>query len=320
MSANATIGGRGEPASSEGAQGGPPNATMVPPPLLRSVARGMGVNPQELSRIQWVDTGMTNRSFVFWLAEEPFICRVPGAGTGSFISRRQEAEVYRVIAPLHLSDEVVFFDAESGIKVCRFYENAQDVPPQDKAAIRRCCQLLGTLHTSGLRVGHSFDIERKLLNYEAMCNEVNCIPFDDYTEVRRRLETALAVIRTAQRPKVLCHVDCASVNFLQLANGQLKLLDWEYSGMCHDVADIAMFCVFDGYAPLQMTEMLGWMYGRPAQKDDVLLCYSYAACGGLLWSIWAEYRQYHGANFGDYAKRNYETAQLFSTLVREKTG
>ncbi|MDL2219466.1 phosphotransferase [Ruminococcaceae bacterium OttesenSCG-928-O06] len=276
---------------------------------LRKIASIFEVPESRIEGLTWMDVGMTNQTFRFTLDGQGYIYRIPGQGTENFISRRQEAEVYAAIRELDIADEVLYLDGDTGIKIARYYPNSHNVAPDDGPAIKTCMQILRRLHTAGAKVGHRFDILRKLGEFEAMCREVDCIRFDDFAATKQRVEVALDVIRNTVQPLVLCHGDAAHVNFLTLEDSSIRLLDWEYGGMCHGVADVAMFGLFQNSSFAQIDEMLEWYCGRTPTEEERILCFSYVSASGLLWSMWAEYRQYYGEDFGEYAMLQYRTAK-----------
>lgn len=223
--------------------------------------------------------------------------------------------MYKAIAPLGISDEIVYIDPLSGIKISRYYPDAHIIADDDWESIKAGMKLLRRLHTSDIYVSHNFDIEKKLVRYEDMCRSAGIL--NQELETKAALQRILETIRSAQEPKSLCHMDCVNINFLKCRDGTIRLLDWEYSGMCHSVADIAMFCVFSGYEPYQYDQLLDWYYNRQPTESERLLCFCYAAAGGMLWYMWALYRQHFGENFGTYSDRMCKTALFFSDYVAQ---
>ena len=72
------------------------------------------VPESEITGIECLKAGMTNRSFLFRVKGKAYICRIPGEGTEKLIDRRAEGESYRAIAPLGLAEELIYFNPENG--------------------------------------------------------------------------------------------------------------------------------------------------------------------------------------------------------------
>jgi len=279
-------------------------------------ASALGVEESDIQGVSWMDIGMTNKSFLLSVKSEKYVYRIPGQGTERYISRRQEADVYAAIKPLHVSDELVFLDPESGVKITKYYPNSHVVDDRCEPDLKVCMDILRKLHNSNISVGHSFDIEEKLPDFEMMCRERGCVLPDDLADVQALVQKPLELIRTSDLPCVLCHVDSANVNFLKCRDGCIRLLDFEYSGMCHAIADIAMFALFSRYSLDGYRQLLRWYLLREPTESEWRLCISYASAGGLLWFFWAVFRESFGENFLDYTHAMYQSAKDLSLFVQ----
>lgn len=60
----------------------------------------------EVEELQTMKTGMTNRSYAFFVKGNRYIIRIPGEGTDRLINRAQEHAVYSAIEPLGISELV----------------------------------------------------------------------------------------------------------------------------------------------------------------------------------------------------------------------
>ena len=59
--------------------------------IIRDVLR---VKKSEITNIEILKQGMTNRSFLFSCQNQKYIIRIPGEGTGFLINRQQEFSCY----------------------------------------------------------------------------------------------------------------------------------------------------------------------------------------------------------------------------------
>jgi len=283
---------------------------------LLTAAAVFGVKESAIRDVSWMDIGMTNKSFLLTVNGKKYVYRIPGQGSGRYISRRQEADVYAAIKPLNLSDEPVFFDPENGVKITKYYPDSHVVDDQCEPDLKICMDILRELHNSNVSVGHFFNIEEKLSDFEMMCRENGCVLPDDLEDVRALVQKPLEVIRSSGFPCVLCHVDCANVNFLKCRGGRIRLLDFEYSGMCHAIADIAMFALFSRYSLDGYRQLLRWYFMREPAESEWRLCISYASAASLLWFFWAVFRVSFGENFLDYTRAMYQSAKYLSPFVQ----
>lgn len=283
---------------------------------IEVICKVFNVHPMEVRDIEWINEGMTNDSFRFSVRDEYYVFRIAGCGTEKQISRSEEANVYEAIKPLNISEELLYFCPETGDKIAKYYHNSCQVAPNDWELLPQCMDILHELHNSGIVVGHEFNMSAKLIQFRELLDEINYrLPLSD-EEIESIMETSLRIIENTNEEKVFCHMDAVYVNFLKLEDDEtILLLDWEYSGMCHAVAEVAMGCVSASTGHEHFPKLLSWMLKREATDEELLLSYSYAATAGLLWHMWAVYREHHGADFADYSDRMWKTFIKYSELV-----
>lgn len=284
---------------------------------LELVAGVLQVPESEIRNIKCLKSGMTNKSFLFDVNGESYICRIPGPGTELLIDRRQEADVYRAIDGLKISERIIYFDGETGYKIAKFYEGARNGEARSPEDVRRCMGLLRQFHRAGLTVDHRFDIRERIDFYETLCRSHGSILFEDYREVHGKMEELMNWLDSLDRPRILSHIDSNFDNFLMLPDGRVKLIDWEYAGMCDPLIDLAM-CAIYSYYNIEETEQLLCAYlEREPEEEERMIVYAYMALGGFLWSLWAVYKSALGEEFGEYTLIMYRYAKDYSAIVRK---
>ena len=284
---------------------------------MELISRVLAVPESEITSLKCLKAGMTNKSFLFSVRGERYICRIPGPGTGLLINRRQECAVYEAIRPLGICETVLFFDPETGYKISRFYEGSRNADASSEADMKACMQLLRQVHASGLRVGHRFDIRERINFYERLCREHGGTLFEDYEEVRARMNELLAFLEELDRPQTLAHVDSVADNFLFLPDGSLRLIDWEYAGMCDPLIDIAMCVIYSYYNEEEADRLIRLYLDREPTRTEQQVVYAYIALGGFLWSLWAVYKASLGEEFGEYTMIEYRYAKRYGKILQQ---
>ena len=208
-------------------------------------------------------------------------------------------------------------DGDTGYKIAKYYEGARNALADSQKDIMACMQLLRQLHESGLSVGHDFDIRERILFYERLCMEHNGTLFEDYNMVRSRMFELMERLEHLNRPKTLAHIDSNVDNFLILPDGTLRLIDWEYSGMCDPLIDLGMCAIYSYYKEEQVEQLMTFYFGRPAESEERLVVYSYMALGGFLWALWAVYKSSLGEEFGDYTLIMYRYAKRYYEKIKK---
>jgi len=284
---------------------------------LKTIAEVFGVSQNEIQAIRPLKDGMTNLSFIFEVNGDAFVFRQPGAGTHMLINRQMEKRNYELIALLEISDEIIYFDGDSGVKISRYYHGARVSNPEDDDEVRTLMHLLKTIHDAGIQTEHRFDIEERINYYEGLANDLNAILFNDYGEVRVKANELLAFRRALGIPETLCHIDYVFANVLHLPSGEIRVIDWEYSGAADPLIDIAMFSIYTYYSKQQMDAALRhYLKREPTRREEARL-YMYVALGGFLWSLWAEYKQGLGDEFGEYPLEMYRYMKDYYQLLKD---
>ena len=127
-----------------------------------------------------------------------------------------------------------------------------------------------------------------------------------------------AYIDRQEKDWVLTHIDAVPDNFLITADGQVRLIDWEYAGMQDPHVDIAMFCIYALYDREGVDRLIDLYFEGPCPRETRIKIYCYIAACGLLWSNWCEYKRSLGVEFGEYSLRQYRYAKEYYRIVREE--
>lgn len=309
---------------------------------MQLVSRVFQVPESHIQKIRCLKAGMTNHSWLFSIDGKSYICRIPGEGTDKLINRREEKAVYEAVEPLGITERLVYFDEKTGYKISRYYENARNANPKEEDDLAFCMKKLRKLHESGASVAHQFRICKKIDEYENLCLEaakqngmlwaegkpqeealLAAIPFQDYLTVRKQKEDLcrrLAALE-ASRPKALSHVDAVLDNFIFLPGAygsdgtwdesRLKLIDWEYAGMCDPLIDIGMCAIYSFMDEEKALHLAELYFGRKPTEQETAIIFAYMALGGLLWALWGVYKEALGVQFTDYTIKMYRYFKTF---------
>ena len=285
------------------------------------VSRVFHVPEGDITNIRCLKAGMTNKSFLFELKGSHYICRIPGPGTELLINRKQEEAVYQAVNPLHMTEDIIYFDGETGYKISRYYEGARNADPHSEKDMKLFMQEIKRLHQSGLAVAHTFSLGERIDFYENLCRRRQEMLFEDYAEVRRNMNRLLSLLEQMDRPSCLAHVDCIPDNFLILPDGTGKIIDWEYAGMQDPLIDVAMCAIYSYYNEEETDRLIELYLDREPEREERFVVYACAALGGFLWCLWAVFKSSLGEEFGEYtlimyryAKRYYKKLKLLGEI------
>lgn len=291
------------------------------PEIIEIINDTLLINEGEIKDVFALKKGMTNKSFSFCCGEEKYIMRIPGEGTDSLINRYNEKNVYVILKGHDICDEPLYINPDNGYKITKFYKNARVCDANNIKDIKRCMECLRRFHDLELQVEHKFDVFQQVEFYESLW-EGKQSSYLDYLSTKENIMSLKAYIDENICKRVLCHIDSVPDNFLFVQdsnrNEKIKLIDWEYAGMADPHIDIAMFCIYSLYNKHQVDSIIDLYFLEGCSKKIRIKIYCYIAVCGLLWSNWCEYKRILGAEFGEYAQRQYRYAKEYYLLVERE--
>ena len=293
-------------------------------PTIRQMIVSTGFcSYDEIQNLSIMKAGMTNHSYSFCVNNRKYIMRIPGEGTAQLINRRAEYEVYSKINQLDISEEVHFFDPETGIKIASFIENSRPCDANDLGDIQICMNELRHFHNRKLCVSYQFDLWGQLEYYESLLEgQPSC--HSDYRETKKAVFGMREFIEKNACERTLCHIDSVPDNFLFEKRGddsvKVRLIDWEYAGMQDPHVDIAMFAVYSMYERKEVDRLIDAYFPEGCSCLTRMKIYCYIAVSGLLWSNWCEFKRKCGVEFGSYAQRQYDYAKEYTAYFYGEYG
>lgn len=277
----------------------------------------LDVLPTEIINIKVLKKGMTNRSFSFECKGKKYIMRIPGEGTSELINRTEESQVYNTINGKNICDDIVYINPKNGYKISEFLTNSRVCDADNVQDLEKCMKKLKEFHNMNLSVEHEFDVFKQIEFYESLWNGKPSI-YIDYQKTKEQILSLKSYIDEHIERKCLTHIDAVPDNFLFTTENEVRLIDWEYSGMQDPHVDIAMFCIYALYDRQQVDRLINIYFDDNCDKETRLKIYCYIAVCGLLWSNWCEYKRSLGVEFGEYSLRQYRYAKDYYKLVQEE--
>lgn len=260
--------------------------------------------------------GMTNDSYLFDSNLGQYILRMPGKGSEELINRQHEYEVYQLIKEKRISDELIYFDPKSGVKITRYIPSARVCDPKNKKDLKKVVRILKDFHNLHLKVDHYFDPWERLIYYESLRKDAPS-KYDDYQQLKEKIRKIYLWTLNQPREIVLSHIDSVSDNFLIDEEGNTYLIDWEYSAMQDRDIDIAMFAVYSLLSKAEIDRLIKLYQENDENKLQKRKIYAYIAIMGLVWSNWCEFQELQGQELGEYALGQHDFAKDFSVYFEE---
>lgn len=253
--------------------------------------------------------GMNNNNYKIVTNQGAFVLRLPGKGTETSVDREQEHKNARLAFSLGLDCEIVYFDADSGLKLTKYIEDAETLTiatAKREANMELMAKALRILHTSGRKFERTFDPFRGIAEYEKDVSQQDGLMFEDFGEVKSMLSRLQDELEREGLEYVPCHLDAWPENFVK-SGDRIYLIDWEYSGnydKAWDVVSIGLECEFSTDEEELFLRKYFGSEPSPSErrKMDILRIVM-----DVYWSLWALAKVAHGDHsLHQYSKDRYE--------------
>lgn len=255
----------------------------------------------EIHDIYPLKQGLTNLSCHFATNDGEFVYRHPGAGTELIIDREGEHEALLTAQRLGLDSTFIYANAERGWKISRFIPNCKNLDSNDDAQLKTAMEMARKLHESGTKVGRSFSFYEEGKGYEAKVLERRSINIPDYWQMSEQATKLNEYFCADGEEPVLCHNDFFGLNFLVDEDGEINLIDWEYSGMSDYANDFGTFSVCEQLTDEQMLKALEFYFGRIPTDAEIRHNLAMVGMAGWCWYAWALLKEAEGEDVGEWS-------------------
>ncbi len=278
--------------------------------ILKNICKVLNCSEADITNIEVMSQGLTNQSFSFIVRDKKYIYRHPGTGTEQYISRKSEAFSTGVAKELGLDTTVIYISEDEGWKISSFFENNHTLDYHNQDEVKKALKLVKRLHDAQIVSDFNFDIW-KVTN--AILDKLNpdSIDFSDFDELRSSITRLYQLTEKDNEPKVLCHCDCYSPNFLFNSDGDVTLIDWEYSGNDDPGTDVGTFICCSDYTFDEAIKIINLYYGREPTTKELRHKLAYIAITSYYWFIWAIHQESVGVIVGEYKLLWHDNAKLY---------
>jgi thiamine kinase-like enzyme len=214
--------------------------------------------------------GITNHNFKITTHGDAFVLRIGGKDTALLgIDRQAEHAASLAAAELGVGPEVIAFLEPEGYLVTRFVEGSP-LPPEEVRKpdmLRRVAGTLRRVH-DGPPFPTRFDSFRVVEAYLAIAGERGVAEPNAYQSAKQTAD-AIESARGYQ-PEHPCHNDLLNANFIA-ADGDVRIVDWEYAGMGDRFFDLANFSINHELSDAESELLLAAYFGELDGADVAAL-------------------------------------------------
>ena len=273
--------------------------------------------PGRTPQIAPLDGGITNRNYLVTVGEERAVLRIAGSDTALLgIDRHAEEAAARMAADVGVGPEVLAFLEPEECLVTRFIDGSA-VPPErmrEPRQIARAAAALRRVH-EGPPIPGRFDAHRVVERYRDTA-AAHGVPIPDDYERAKAVAHRIEAARGAQ-PLVPCHNDLLNANFIDDGRN-LRIVDWEYSGMGDRFFDLANFSINHELTTGDDRELLRAYFGeaRAADADAVRVMRFMSDFREAMWGVVQQAISELDFDFDGYADEHFERLETTAAEAR----
>lgn len=283
--------------------------------IIRNIKLVFRCDEEDIVDFRNVSKGMTNTSFIFKIEGVDYIYRHPGDGTENIISRKNEKTSLIKAKQIGVDPTYIYADVNEGWKVSVFVPEFREPDYASFEDSRKVISVLRKLHASDVRVDYgmkpwedALDMENLLLSKDPDC-------FHPYEALKEKIGAIHRMTIGDGIQKCFCHGDTYQPNWMLKPDGDVILIDWEYSGYSDPGIDVGYYIV-DAMYDFPEAERFIKEYLQERDNEKTRFHFmAYTAIIAYYWFVWAMYRESCGAVMGEALTNWKNMAQKYADYL-----
>lgn len=267
--------------------------------IIRNIKLVFRCDEEDIVDFRTVSEGLTNTSFIFKIDGIDYIYRHPGDGTESIINRRNEKNSLIKAKEFGIDPTYIYMDVIEGWKISRFIDSFREPEYRNFDDSKKIIRVLQKLHAAPIKVNYGMKPWEDACSIEQLLVEKDAHSFDNYQKLKSQISILYHNTIGDGVDKCFCHGDTYRPNWMIKPDGDVILIDWEYSGMSDPGIDVGYYIVDAMYdfddARRFIREYLGESWSEQLEFHYM----AYVAIIAYYWFVWALYRESCGASMGE---------------------
>ena len=267
--------------------------------ILRNIKLVFRCDEEDIVDFRTVSEGLTNTSFVFQIGGIDYIYRHPGDGTERIIDRRNEKTSLIKAKEFGVDPTNIYMDVIEGWKISRFVHDFREPDYASFEDSKKVISVLKRLHSLPIRVDYGLRPWEDALAIERLLREKDPHCFEAFEGLKAKVGALYQRTLGDGIEKCFCHGDTYRPNWMIKPDGDVILIDWEYSGFSDPGIDVGYYIVDAMYGFEDALRFIREYTGEGASEAEEFHYLAYTAIIAYYWFVWAMYRESCGANMGE---------------------
>lgn len=278
--------------------------------ILNNIANVLHCEENDITNVDLISKGLTNVSFKFSVNNGEYIYRHPGHTSSVFANREAEYFAQNIAKDEGIDRTYVAMNINRGWKIAKFVPNCTDFDYKNVEQVKCALGLLKKLHDTGAQSPYNFDPFAEADRLLKLASHGSPRFIERFSSLRNMIRRIWLFTELEGVQKVICHNDAYAVNFL-VGNGEVNIIDWEYSGNNDPAYDLGCIIARDDISEDQANQFIEvYLKRRPTEKEYRHFI-AYFAIAGWYWFCWCLAKNSIGDDFGWWYMKSFHTAKNY---------
>lgn len=283
--------------------------------IIRNIKLVFRCDEEEIVDFRTVSEGLTNTSFIFQIDGTDYIYRHPGDGTESIINRRNEKRSLIKAKEFGIDPTYIYMDVNEGWKISKFVSCFREPDYGSFEDSKKVLAILRQLHSIPLVVDYGMKPWEDAVDMERLIKEKDPNCFVQHEHLKQQIQSLYEQTVDDGVEKCFCHGDTYRPNWMIEPDGNVILIDWEYSGYSDPGIDVGYYIV-DAMYDFKEAKRFIREYLQDSWSEKREFHYmAYTAIIAYYWFVWAMYRESCGANMGEALPNWHDMAERYANYL-----
>jgi len=293
--------------------------------VFQNICGVLNCKERDITNIVVLKNGLTNSSFAFTCLMDgrKYVYRHPGSGTEEFISRQSEYFSMQVAKQYNIDKTFVYMHPTEGWKLSYFVENARTMDYRNESDMTQAMQLLRKLHKANVQSEFAYRLWDQATDFLHKVQKLGKDDTADFYKLHDKIEKLYLYAQKDGWAECLNHCDPMPGNFLTGDDGEMTLIDWEYSGQGDTAQDIGSFIACSDLTFDEAIAAIKKYLGYEPTSMELRHYLAYVAIASYCWYLWAIYQEANSVDTGYFLKMWYDYSNLYfgkAIALYEKNG
>ncbi len=286
------------------------------------ICKALGITEAQIENIKVNHGGYSNMTYVVSIADgNKYLYRIPGPRTEIMCDRYAECETHKLLAPYKFTQEIKYFDPETGIMLCYYYPVARPADKNNKDDWKTSADMLRMFHNLPIKLALTLSNFDRIERNEKLYGECGGRFADEYyLFMKEKYPLLRAEYDKYPVEPVPSTGDFTPGNILFVEGGKVVMIDLEYTANADPYTDISIFVHDMRMSYEDALEFFEMYLEKTPTREEKFRFLAQCAFTGLRWYTWANCKMILGGAaefYEDFAEFSLDYAHKYFKFAME---